>query len=118
MTHRVVLDSTAARSPGRNTEINGELGLPPPLTQDTTAWLVPVDPMDDAIERLGGVHPDGHAAADTLNIHAGDEFLRLAGLCRDLKVIITITDLLSRAEYQWEQVMIFVCAGHDLLQEH
>ena len=78
MTHRVVLDSTTARSPGRNTEINGELGLPAPLAEDTTAWLVPVDPMDDAIEGLGGVDPDGHGAADTLNIHAGDEFLRLA----------------------------------------
>ena len=77
-THRVVLDSTAAWSPGRNTEINGQLGLPPTLAQDTAARLVPVDPMDDPIERLDGVHPDGHRAADTLNIDAGEEFLRLA----------------------------------------
>ena len=80
-TDRVVLDSTAARSPGRNTEINGELGLPPPLAEDTTARLVPVDPMDDAVERLGGVHPDGHRAAHTLHIDAGDELIHLGRLC-------------------------------------
>ena len=81
-THRVVLDSTAARGPGRNTEINTELGLPAALAQHAAAWLLPVDPVDDAIERLAGVHPDGHRAAHTLNIDARDEVVRQARLSR------------------------------------
>ena len=80
-TDRVVLDSTAARGPGRNAEINGELGLPPALAQHTAAGLISVDPVDDAVERLGGVHPDGHRAAHTLHIDAGDELIHLGRLC-------------------------------------
>ena len=106
-TDRVVLDSTAARGPGRDAEINGELGLPPALAQHAAARLVPVDPMDHTIERLHRVNPDGHRAAHTLDIDAGDEFLRLACLGRDLKInityhlshIITITYLESGHRY-------------------
>ena len=79
-TYRVVFDSTAARGPGRDAEINGELGLPPALAQHTAAGLIPVDPVDDAVERLGGVDPDGHGAAHTLHVDAGDELLQLGRL--------------------------------------
>ena len=120
-THRVVLDSTAARGPGRNTEINTELGLPAALAQHAAAWLLPVDPVDDAIERLAGVHPDGHRAAHALNVHAGDELLCLAGLCCHLgdknNYRAGAEPQILSTEYQWEQVMMFVSAVHVLLHE-
>ena len=80
-TYRIVLDSTAAWSPGRNTEINGELGLPPSLAQHAAPRLGPVDAVDHAVERLDSVHPDGHGAAHTLHIDAGDELIHLGRLC-------------------------------------
>ena len=58
------------------------LCLPPSLAQHAAARLGPVDAVDDAVERLRGVHPDGHRAAHTLNIDARDEVVRQARLSR------------------------------------
>ena len=68
-THLVVLDAAAALTPIGLGEVDPEVGLCAAPAHHRAAGLRPVGAVDDALEGLLRVDPDGHGAPNARRLH-------------------------------------------------
>ena len=69
----IVSDSAASSLTFGLGEVDSEVGLEASAALHAAPGLCPVRPVDDALEGLLGVHPDGHGAADAAGFDRGLE---------------------------------------------
>lgn len=66
--YRVVFDTTRTLCTFAFAQIDSEVGFEAAPAEDAAAGLRPVGAVNDSLERLLCVDPDGHGAADTTGL--------------------------------------------------